>query len=79
MTPSAFSLILASVSLSAMGQTLFKTGVGRARFVDGASILGKVIGFLTSPWIMAGLAVYAVGTVLWLFALIVVLRAVTNL
>lgn len=69
MTLAAFTLIFASVSLSALGQTLFKAGVGQAHFAEGASTLLKAVSLLTSPGVLAGLAAYGVGTVLWLFAL----------
>ncbi len=69
MSWAGFSLIFVSVTLSALGQTLFKTGAGRVRFGDGAGLLGKVAAMLFSPWVLAGLAAYGVGTVLWLFAL----------
>ena len=68
MTWSAFALIFASVSLSALGQTAFKIGVGRGSAPD-ASVLVKTLDMLLSPMVMLGLALYGVGTVFWLFAL----------
>ncbi|WP_204112504.1 EamA family transporter [Shimia biformata] len=62
-------LIVVSVTLSALGQTAFKAGVDRISFAEGAGVVTKSLGFLTSPWILAGLAAYGVGTLFWLFAL----------
>lgn len=69
MTWTGFLFILCSVTLSALGQTLFKTGVTRVTFPDSAGPLNKVASLLFSPWVLAGLSAYAVGTILWLFAL----------
>ncbi|GAA6207076.1 EamA family transporter [Cognatishimia sp. WU-CL00825] len=69
MTLHSFLLVVASVTLSAFGQTAFKIGVGRVQFVPEAGTLSKIFGFAGSPFILAGLALYAVGTLFWLFAL----------
>lgn len=69
MTPSGFALIFVSVALSALGQTCFKTGVGRVSFAEGAGVVHKSLAMLLSPWVLGGLAFYGVGTLLWLFAL----------
>ncbi|MGH1465076.1 MAG: EamA family transporter [Cognatishimia sp.] len=65
----SFILVITSVTLSAFGQTAFKIGVGRVQFAPEASIVNKVLGFIGSPFILLGLALYAVGTLFWLFAL----------
>ncbi|AKO96095.1 MAG: hypothetical protein RID15_10830 [Marinovum algicola] len=69
MSPAGFALIFASVALSALGQTCFKTGVGRVSFAETAGLVQKSLSLLLSPWVLGGLAFYGVGTVLWLFAL----------
>lgn len=69
MSAAGFALILASVALSALGQTCFKAGVGRVSFAESAGLLQKSLGLLLSPFVLSGLAFYGVGTVLWLFAL----------
>ncbi|MEQ5872680.1 EamA family transporter [Sagittula sp. NFXS13] len=69
MSIAAFLLIFVSVSLSALGQTFFKRGVSVVRFAEDSGALAKVVSMLMSPWVLAGLAVYGLGTVLWLFAL----------
>jgi multidrug transporter EmrE-like cation transporter len=69
MTWLGFALILSSVSLSALGQTLFKIGVGRVSFAETAGPIAKSAAMFLSPWILAGLMAYGIGTLLWLFAL----------
>lgn len=69
MTLNSFLLVLTSVTLSAFGQMAFKIGVDRASFLPDAGVLTKALSFLASPHILAGLGLYAVGTLFWLFAL----------
>jgi multidrug transporter EmrE-like cation transporter len=69
MTWGAFVLVCVSVSLSAAAQTAFKMGVGRAQSASDAAIWFKAWAMLLSPLVLLGLALYGVGTVLWLFAL----------
>ena len=69
MTWASFLLVFASVSLSAVAQTAFKMGVERARFAPDGAMIAKAASLLFSPLVLAGLALYGVGTVLWLFAL----------
>jgi multidrug transporter EmrE-like cation transporter len=69
MNPAVFAVVFASVSLSALAQTAFKIGVSRVEIASSASLLGKAIAFVFSPYVLLGLSLYAVGTVLWLFAL----------
>lgn len=67
------SLILFSVSLSAVAQLLLKIGVGRANVVgtaaESAPALSRLASMLFSPFVLLGLATYAVGTIIWLFVL----------
>lgn len=69
MTWGAFLLVFTSVSLSALGQTAFKVGVGRSVSAPDASLWIKTLGMVMSPMVLLGLALYGVGTVFWLFAL----------
>ncbi|UZD91707.1 hypothetical protein [Cognatishimia activa] len=69
MSLNAFILVFISVSLSAVGQIAFKLGVSKLVFADGAQIVGKILAFAASPFILAGLAAYGLGTLFWLFAL----------
>lgn len=67
MAPSTLALILVSVTLSAFAQIAFKLGVTTVR--DGApatSAPATLLGYLLSPGVIAGLALYGVGTLLWL-------------
>lgn len=60
-------LLLGSVTCDVTGQVCFKLGVGHADTTPGAaSLVHKV---LHSPWIAAGVAVYALEFVLWFAAL----------
>ncbi|WP_108815522.1 SMR family transporter [Loktanella sp. Alg231-35] len=69
MTLGLFGIVFASVTLSALGQTAFKLGVSKIDIPDAASVLAKAMAFVFSPFVLLGLTLYAVGTVLWLFAL----------
>lgn len=69
MTWGAFALVFASVSLSALAQTSFKVGVERAQTGSDAALWMKAASMVFSPMVLLGLALYGVGTVLWLFAL----------
>jgi len=72
MTGTTLALILVSVTLSACAQVLFKLGVapvpGQA-ILPGASLIGTVLGILLRPGVLGGLALYGIGTVIWLRAL----------
>ena len=72
MTFRVLTLILCSVSLSALAQVAFKLGlsshtVRTALAEEGPA--GAVLTFGTNPAILGGLALYGVGTLLWLNAL----------
>ena len=69
MTLPAFVLVFISVSLSATAQTSFKYGLSKLVINPDASLLIKAASMLFSPFVLGGLALYGVGTVLWLFAL----------
>ena len=62
-------LALASVSMSAVAQVLFKYGMSapsmRAALADGSSwVVARTVAL--SPGVMGGLGMYGLGTVLWL-------------
>lgn len=69
MSLNAFLLVLTSVCLSGLGQVAFKLGVSRLHFASDTAVMGKVLAFAASPFILAGLAAYGFGTLFWLFAL----------
>jgi multidrug transporter EmrE-like cation transporter len=64
-----FLLILASVSLSAVAQLFLKMGVGRSGAGGGAVSAGGLGTMLMSPMVIAGLGLYGIGAMLWLFVL----------
>jgi len=63
------ALALASICMSAVAQVLFKVGMSadgvRAALADGAAP-GVVRAVALNPGIIGGLALYGLGTVLWL-------------
>ena len=63
MRPGLFLLIVLSVALSATAQLLLKLGVSGARPAPAG------LAMLLSPWVIAGLGLYGVGAVVWLFVL----------
>ena len=70
MTPGTLALILVSVTLSACAQVLFKFGVAPVPgSVGNPSLIGAIINTLLRPGVLGGLALYGVGTVVWLRAL----------
>jgi drug/metabolite transporter (DMT)-like permease len=59
-------LIVLSVSLSTVAQLCLKLGVRDVR----QSGLGSVmLGYMTSPFVIGGLALYGLGAIVWLFVL----------
>lgn len=63
------TLVFISVTLSAAAQTAFKSGVNRLDLAPDAGVMQQAMAFLTSPFVLTGLALYGVGTLLWLSAL----------
>lgn len=59
MRPALLLLILSSVAMSACAQLLLKMGVGAT----------SALAYLLSPWVVAGLALYGLGAVVWLSVL----------
>jgi len=70
MNPQSLILILASVCLSAMAQVSFKIGVSAATAAERAGSGGPLLlHAILTPGVIAGLALYGIGTLLWLAAL----------
>jgi multidrug transporter EmrE-like cation transporter len=72
MSAGTLALILVSVTLSAVAQLAFKLGLsggaaGR-KLLPAEGWAGPVAGFAT-PGVLVGLALYGIGTLLWLSAL----------
>jgi multidrug transporter EmrE-like cation transporter len=69
MTVRVLILILTSVSLSALAQVSLKIGMSspsiRVALGEHGNFRG-VMSFVTNPTILGGLALYCIGTVLWL-------------
>lgn len=60
------ALALVSVSMSAVAQVLFKWGMNFATVREAASTPEMVRAVALNPGILGGLALYGLGTVLWL-------------
>jgi multidrug transporter EmrE-like cation transporter len=69
MSISTLSLILISVTLSAVAQILFKYGVTSVGLSNEAGTFETAIAYLLTPGVIFGLALYGVGTILWLSVL----------
>lgn len=61
----AYVLLLLNIVLLLAGQALWKQGLEQA----GGLQLGNALQVLFSPWILAGAALYAFATVVWLVVL----------
>jgi drug/metabolite transporter (DMT)-like permease len=65
-----FVLLIASVVCDVVGQVCFKLGVGHDEDASsGRGIAAFALGTLRSPWVLAGLLVYAIEFVVWFAAL----------
>ena len=71
MNAAAFSLVLAGVLLNAAAQLLLKAGTNRIGTFDfaAANIVPIGMKIAASPFVLGGLACYAVSVVLWILAL----------
>jgi len=58
-------LCLLNVALLVTGQTLFRAGVGNQNFTS----VFEIIKIMFSPLVFAGLVLYALTTILWLYIL----------
>ena len=71
MSPTTLALIIVSVSLSATAQICFKLGLTSldpAQVKDATPVARLALALFT-PGVLGGLALYGVGTLLWLTAL----------
>ena len=59
---------LGAVLLGSAGHLLIKLGLTMGAAHSPAGLLVRIGHYLTQPWVIAGLAIYAVGTVLWVYA-----------
>ncbi|MEB3220440.1 MAG: EamA family transporter [Candidatus Sericytochromatia bacterium] len=68
----SFALILTSILLSVLGQYALKTGAGRLGQV-GVESAGRAtelaLAAAANPWLIGGLACYALGAVTWIMVL----------
>lgn len=70
MTLHSLSLILASVSLTALAQLALKLSSARhAADAGGAALLPSLLAQFTNPWTIAGMIAYGLSFVLWILAL----------
>jgi len=65
----SFIIIFSSVFLSAVAQLSFKYGVSNTLVKADSHLIVNALSLLLSPFVLLGLSLYGVGTVLWLFAL----------
>ena len=66
-------LLLVSVSLSSIAQIALKTGVSQPHVtlaMDSGSHVNAAMAVFFNIWVIAGLAIYLFGAVLWLFVLV---------
>ncbi|MDP9728253.1 EamA family transporter [Alicyclobacillus tolerans] len=60
-----YLLILCNIILLVGGQTLWKIGIGKQHLDS----LKAVILVMFSPWVIAGLVLYVIATVIWIYLL----------
>ncbi len=63
------TVILISVTMSALAQLCLKLGVGRATQPETLGTGSQLSAMLMSPYVLLGLALYGIGAVVWLFVL----------
>jgi drug/metabolite transporter (DMT)-like permease len=68
-TPPEFGLLLLSIIASAFGQLFLKLGATQLGQVTGANALSHIASIATTPALLAGLAAYGVGAVLYILLL----------
>lgn len=72
MKPVLYSLILVSVSCSAVAQLLLKTGMSQplvAAALESAQTRAIAVAITTNIWIICGITLYFLSAVVWLFVL----------
>jgi len=60
-----YGLILVNIILLVAGQTLWKLGIGHRELRS----VGAVLEVMLSPWVIAGIALYAIATVISIYLL----------
>jgi multidrug transporter EmrE-like cation transporter len=68
MSLGALMLVLASVTISALAQIAFKLGLS-SKDASQDGVIAEMVAKLTTTGVLSGLALYAIGTLLWLTAL----------
>lgn len=63
-----FFAALGAVVLASAGHLLIKLGLTGSVNGAAAGLLMRIAHFLAQPWVLAGLAIYAFGTALWIYA-----------
>jgi multidrug transporter EmrE-like cation transporter len=58
--------LIASVLLAACGHLMIKHGLNTVPAFSQTSLAARILEYLLTPWVIAGLAVYGVGTLLWI-------------
>ncbi|MEM6399660.1 MAG: EamA family transporter [Cyanobacteria bacterium P01_D01_bin.116] len=64
-----FCLLLLSVSASVTGQLFLKIGAGKLGRVDATNALQQILGIVTTPQLLIGLASYGIGAVVYILLL----------
>jgi multidrug transporter EmrE-like cation transporter len=69
MRPEALLTVLLSIALSACSQIFLKLGMttpALQKIMQTGSLIQKLIGVMTTPWVVAGLFLYGVSAMVWL-------------
>ena len=69
MTPPEFGLFLISILMSVAGQWLLKAGALKLGQVNNSNLISHVLGILTTPELVAGLACYGLGAIAYILLL----------
>jgi drug/metabolite transporter (DMT)-like permease len=63
-----FLAALGAIVLGSAGHLLIKLGLSLSAGQPAADLVVRVAHYLRQPWVMGGLAIYAAGTALWIYA-----------
>lgn len=63
-----FFAALGAVALASTGHLLIKLGLNSAVAGTATGLVMRIAHFLSQPWVITGLTIYAAGTVLWIYA-----------
>lgn len=63
MTPKEFSLLLMTVAIGATGQFFLKVGALKIVKVNASTFISRILGIITIPELLIGLACYGLGSV----------------